>query len=125
MFGIDAVEIERIKNAVKAESGERFLQKVYTDKERAYCTSGSSFRFDSLAARFAAKEAVAKALGTGVRGFVLTDIEILNDELGCPSVTLYNNALKRAAELNVEQVCISLSHTSTTAFAGSLLIKRQ
>lgn len=125
MFGIDAVEIERIKSAVEADSGERFLQKVYTSRERSYCSTGNSFRFESLAARFAAKEAVAKALGTGVRGFSLTDIEIMNDELGCPSVILYNNALARAEELNVEKVCISLSHTSSTAFAGSLLIKRQ
>ena len=125
MFGIDAVEIERIKNAVEAESGERFLQKVWTERERAYCSSDGSFRFESLAARFAAKEAVAKALGTGVRNFSLTDIEIMNDDLVCPSVLLYNNALARAEELNIERVCISLSHISGVALAGALLIKKQ
>jgi holo-[acyl-carrier protein] synthase len=121
MLGIDIIEIDRIKEIVQGEAGERFLEKVYTPKEIAYCRSGETYRFNSLASRFAAKEAVAKALGTGIREFTWTDIEIINNELGKPHITLYNKAKSKAEELNVKQIHISLSHTHTLAFASSYL----
>lgn len=121
MLGIDIIEIDRIKEIVQGEAGERFLEKVYTPKEINYCRSGESYRFNSLASRFAAKEAVAKALGTGIREFTWTDIEISNNKLGKPSIILHNKAKEKAKELKVKQVHVSLSHTHTLAFASSYL----
>jgi len=121
MLGIDIIEIERIKTAVTSEYGDRFLEKVFTLREIEYCRSGQTYRFNSLASRFAAKEAVAKALGTGIREFTWTDIEIINDELGKPNIILYDKAREKAASLNVKQIHVSLSHTHTLAFASSYL----
>ncbi len=121
MLGIDIIEIARIKEAVQRNSGNRFLEKVFTPKEIAYCKSGKTYRFNSLASRFAAKEAVAKALGTGFREFTWTDIEIINDKLGKPNVVLHAKAEKLAKKLNVKQIHVSLSHTHTLAFASSYL----
>jgi holo-[acyl-carrier protein] synthase len=80
--GVDLIEIERVRAAVE-EHGERFLSRVYTKAEVRCCGK----RIESLAARFAAKEAVAKALGTGVwrSGVAWTDIEVLKDESGAPA----------------------------------------
>lgn len=121
MLGIDIIEIERIKNAVSSETGDRFLEKVYTPNEIAYCKSETGFRFNSLASRFAAKEAVAKALGTGIREFTWTDIEIKNDEMGKPNIILHNKAEEHAKKLKVKKIHVSLSHTHTLAFASSYL----
>jgi holo-[acyl-carrier protein] synthase len=120
MLGIDIIEILRVKQAVDAPHGQRFMARVFTAQERAYCCTGS-IKYNSLAARFAGKEAVAKALGTGFRGMSWKDIEIINDALGKPSVVLHNTALRRAAELSVTEVHISLSHTHTLAFASCYL----
>ena len=121
MLGIDIIEIARIKDAVEAESGQRFLDRVYTAAEIAYCQKDGSYKFNSLAARFAAKEAVAKAFGTGVRGFNLTDIEVSNDQQGKPSIVLHNQAQQRADDLNIKEIHVSLSHTHTLAFASCYL----
>ena len=121
MLGIDIIEIARIKSAVSGAAGERFLEKVFTPREIAYCRSGQAFRYNSLASRFAAKEAVAKALGTGIREFTWTDIEIVNDKLGKPNIVLHNKAKKMAAKLKVKTIHVSLSHTHMLAFASSYL----
>jgi len=89
--GVDIIEIERIE-AVLRRHGERFLQRVYTPAERAYCRG----RVPELAARFAAKEAVSKALGTGLRGIAWQEMEILGDERGKPLVNLHGRAKARA-----------------------------
>src|SRR5437868_15195524 len=90
--GVDLIEIERIEAAVN-RWGERFLHRVWTDRELAYCRG----RYPQLAARFAAKEAVSKALGTGIRGIVWRDIEVLPDRRGKPLLFLDGGAKQRGA----------------------------
>jgi holo-[acyl-carrier protein] synthase len=122
MLGIDIIEIARVKQAVDAVHGPRFIEKVFTSKEQAYCCTGK-VKYNSLAARFAGKEAVAKALGTGFQGIAWKDIEIVNDKSGKPIVVLHNTAQLRAQELAIKEVHISLSHTHTLAFASCYLTK--
>lgn len=110
--GIDVVEIDRI-GAVLARFGERFLRRVYTDREQErYGTRPSE-----LAARFAAKEAVMKVLGTGVQGVRWRDIEVLPNRRGKPIVVLYDTAAARAELLGFSHVAISLTHSRSEAMA--------
>lgn len=94
--------------------GQRFLRKVYTDREITYCSGRPS----ELAARFAAKEAISKALGTGLNGIFWRDMEILSDLLGKPQVILHRNALVRAKELGIIELGVSLAHTKNLAIAS-------
>src|SRR6058998_3642594 len=110
--GVDIIEIERIERAL-AKFGPRFLRRVYTQLEAAFCRGRSS----ELAARFAAKEAVMKALGTGARSVAWRDIEVLPDRRGKPLVYLYGGALERAALIGLEAIDISLSHLESFAVA--------
>lgn len=112
--GIDLIEIERVRAAIAAH-GERFLMRIYTEGELACCRQ----RIESLAARFAAKEAVAKALGTGVwiDGVTWTDIEVLRDESGAPRLILHDAAATIAATLELTIWSISLSHDRSHAIA--------
>ncbi|MCB0015196.1 MAG: holo-ACP synthase [Anaerolineales bacterium] len=109
-IGVDIVEVERIGQAVE-RWGERFLRRIYTDGEIAYCGTRTS----SLAARWAAKEAVSKALGTGIGDFRWQDVEILADERGKPELVLHETALELANALELTEWAISLSHTATHA----------
>lgn len=109
--GVDIVEISRIQGALERH-GERFLQRVYTERE----IDRYAKRTNSLAARWAAKEAVAKALGCGIGEIGWTDIEIL-DENGAPHVHLHGNATILAAELGLSGWSVSLSHTAEMAIA--------
>lgn len=110
--GIDIIEILRVERAL-ARFGERFLLRVYTDAEIEFCRG----RAPELAARFAGKEAVSKALGTGLRGIAWRDVEITPDQRGKPHVTLRGRALKRAKELGLQDFAISLSHSREHAVA--------
>ena len=112
--GVDLIEIERIQRAV-ARHGVRFLQRVYTATERQDCQQ----RMESLAARFAAKEAVAKTLGTGVwrDGVAWTDIEVLREASGAPRLILHGAAATIAADLGLHTWSISLSHDRAQAIA--------
>jgi len=113
--GVDLIEIERIKRAID-QHGVRFLVRVYTAAERQDCGQ----RVESLAARFAAKEAVAKALGTGIwrQGIEWTDIEIVRDpESGAPSLLLHRAAAGHARQLGLTEWSVSLSHDRTHAIA--------
>ena len=110
--GIDVVEIDRIQ-AVLARFGERFLRRVYTERERERYGNRPS----ELAARFAAKEAVMKVLGTGVRGIRWRDIEVLPNRRGKPIVVLHETAAARAALLGFSHVAISLTHSRSEAMA--------
>ena len=110
--GVDIIEIERIRAALRRH-GERFLQRVYTAKEQAYCRG----RVPELAVRFAAKEAVSKALGTGLRGITWKEMEILGDKRGKPLVHLHGRAKARAKELGLSKFAISLSHSRDHAVA--------
>lgn len=110
--GVDIIEIPRIVRALE-RWGDRFLRHVYTEAEVAYCRG----RVPELAARFAAKEAVSKALGTGIFGISWNEIEVLGDRRGKPQVTLYGRALARAQRLGLEEWAISLSHSDGDALA--------
>lgn len=112
--GVDLVDIERIKKIL--EKNPRFLERNFTVNERALFQE-KKMHPASIAAGFAAKEAVSKAMGTGIRGFNLIDIEILRDALGKPFVTLYGNAKAVASSRGIESFEISLSHTNDTAIA--------
>ena len=121
MLGLDAVEVARVKKLVNSASGRRFLQKVFTPTELAYCTNNGKYRYESLAARFAAKESVGKALGVGIAlGENLTSIEVVNDAKGKPAVVLHDKALALAKEKNISTFELSLSHTDKTAYAVCL-----
>ncbi len=117
--GVDLIEIERIRRAV-AQHGARFLDRVYTDAEMRCCGG----RMESLAARFAAKEAVAKALGTGIwrDGVAWTDIEVLKDRSGGPQLSLHGGAATAAAAAGLTTWSVSLSHdrSRATAFVVAL-----
>ena len=111
-IGVDIVEISRVAGAID-RWGERFLQRVYTEAELALCRGHTP----SLAARFAAKEAVVKALGRTDRGIGWKDIEVLAEPSGRPQVTLHGRAREMAAELGVARLAVSLSHSRDNAVA--------
>ena len=111
--GIDIIEVERVRKVLKRHP-ERFLQRVFTPDEVRHCRG----RVPELAARFAAKEAVMKALGTGVRGVGWRDIEILPNRRGKPLVFLYERGAGRARRIELEGLEVSLTHTKEYAMAS-------
>ena len=110
--GVDIIEIERIKGVLE-RWGARFLNRIYTEAEISYCRG----RPPNLAARFAAKEATMKALGTGLRGVGWKDIEVVRDQAGAPCIRLHGRALLRADKLGVKELALSLSHSRNYAVA--------
>jgi holo-[acyl-carrier protein] synthase len=110
--GVDIIEIPRIKQVLD-RYGQRFLNRVFTPDEIAYCRG----RAPNLAGRFAAKEAVMKALGTGVRGVSWKDIEVIRADSGAPSLRLHGRAEKRAQRLQVGEMSLSISHSREYAVA--------
>ena len=110
--GVDIIEIARIEKAIN-RWGDRFFRRIYTELELKICHK----RPARLAARFAGKEAVMKALGTGVRGISWREIEILSEPSGKPQVHLYGKAQKRASDLGLDRVAISLSDSKEYAVA--------
>lgn len=119
--GVDLLEIERIKDLY--EKNPRFLERFFTAGERALFES-KMMNIETIAANFAAKEAVSKALGTGVRGFNLIDVEILRDDLGKPIVHLYNKAEILAESLGIDHIMLSISHTEKHAIAFAIAMKK-
>ena len=117
-IGTDIIEISRIEKAIKQTS--LFKRKVYTEKEIEHIEKKKN-PYASYAGRFAAKEAVSKAFGTGVYGFSLSDIEILNDEMGKPYVTLYNAIEEKAQGLVIQ---ISISHSREYAVSTVMIYKK-
>ena len=118
--GVDLVETARIRHLFD-QHGSHFLDRVFTAAEQAYCDANPKRRFEHLAARFAAKEAVLKALGTGWRGGIgWTDIEVLRDPAGKPSVALHGQAAAVAAAAGIRNWLLSLSHVETHAFASAI-----
>jgi holo-[acyl-carrier protein] synthase len=117
--GCDLVEVARIKKALEQQG---FADRVYSKAEQAYCTtSAGGFKYESFAARFAAKEAVLKALGTGLRGGELVEVETLNDELGKPEVHLSGYFQNLASQKGVRRIHLTLSHTRGQAMAFAVL----
>lgn len=110
--GVDLIEIDRVA-AVIVRWGERFLTRIFTPAEVAYCRG----RVPELAVRFAAKEATSKALGTGIVGISWREMEVVSDRRGKPTMVLHGRAAARAAEIGLRQFEISLSHSRAMAIA--------
>lgn len=115
--GIDSIEIDRIKAGI-AKFGERFLRRFFTDAERVDCGEAPH----RLAARFAGKEAVAKALGTGIGDVRWVDIEIRNGANGRPILVLHGEASRLSDRLGITQWDISLTHSNEVATAVAVAL---
>lgn len=114
--GVDIIEIERLRRSIEETGG--FKERVFTGREIEYCDKRNKARYESYAARFAGKEAVLKALGTGLaEGLEWKMIEILNDEKGKPHVTLSQKALELYEGMGAGDMDISLSHCGSYAVA--------
>ena len=121
-IGVDIIEIGRVRQAIR--NNKNFLSKLFTEREIDYFIS-RNMNSEVIAGNFAAKEAVSKALGTGMRGFSFKDIEILRNELGKPEVILHNGANlignKLVENNNSLRVHLSISHNNSSAIAYSVL----
>ncbi|MGE5473658.1 MAG: holo-ACP synthase [Ignavibacteriales bacterium] len=116
--GVDIIEIERVKKAIEKDNG-RFLDKVFTQEEINYCSKAFSAKYQHYAARFAAKEAVSKALGLGLAGGVrLNEIEVIKDDMGKPGIILHGSTKKIADDMGIASLSLSLSHCQTYAVAN-------
>lgn len=119
--GVDIVEIDRIKNSLQ-KSGSAFKDRIFTRNEIEYCEKKNSTRYQSYAARFAAKEAVSKAFGTGIsKGLSWKDIEILNDASGKPDVVLSGKGKELFEEIGAVSISLSLSHSRDYAVAYAVI----
>jgi len=121
--GTDATTISRLEQAISRQ-GDRFLKHVFTDAETAYCQSRGRQTYASFAVRFAAKEAVSKALGTGIAvGVSLVDIEVVKEEItGRPMIRLHGGAARHYAALGGTDISISLSHEQDLALAFCVIL---
>ena len=118
--GIDIAEVPRIRGAIE-RFGDRFLRRIYTQGEIRYCESKAN-RVERYAARFAAKEAAMKALGTGWNhGVRWQDCEVVRQPGGRPTMHFHGRAGEFAARLNVKQAALSISHTAEQAIAQVIL----
>jgi len=124
MLGTDIVEIIRIKEMVHGQSSEAFLRRVFTEQELKYCYNAPKdlYKYHSLAARFAAKEAVMKVLGEGMSKVDWKDIEVCRLTNGKPFIKLSGKALTLAKKHKFKRIEISLSHTENYATAVALAI---
>lgn len=119
--GIDLVDFPRIEQMVKRH-GRRFIDRIFTPTEQNYAESNKN-KIEKLAGRFAAKEAVLKLIGTGWRGKIKwTDIEITNNKMGRPQVTLTGEVAKLAQQLRIGQISISITHTANFAIASAVAL---
>ena len=115
-MGIDMEEVERVRAAIERQ-GRRFLERIYTENERAYCERFKD-KYERYAGRFAAKEAAMKALGTGwSRGVRWADIEVVRPQGGRPTLALRGEAGRIADRLGVKHIAISITHTPHQAWA--------
>ena len=110
--GIDLIEVERFRKQ-NPEIRKRFIERVYTEREREYCKDNEQH----LAGHFAAKEAVAKALGCGIGEISWQEIEILNDEMGAPELHLHGKAAERAERLGLTLWSVSITNLKEYAAA--------
>lgn len=118
--GIDIAEVPRIRQSIE-RFGDRFLQRIYTAAEMRYCDSKAN-RVERYAARFAAKEAAMKALGTGwSHGVRWRDCEVVRLPSGRPTIVFHGRAGEIAAKLGVKNAALSLSHTAEQAIAQVIL----
>lgn len=117
-IGCDVIELDRVNKAIARES---FVERVFAPCEIAYCRSRGKQAVASFAARFAAKEAVLKALGTGLRGGELREIEVWSDDLGKPNIRLSGYHLALAEKQGIKQIHLSLTHGRDVAMAYVIL----
>jgi holo-[acyl-carrier protein] synthase len=110
--GVDIIEIARVKRSLD-DFGDRFLNRVYTERERERYRN----RVSELAARFAAKEATSKVLGTGIRGIRWREMEVLSNRRGKPVLVLHGSAKERADLLGLTDFSVTLTHSRTDALA--------
>jgi holo-[acyl-carrier protein] synthase len=119
LHGIDLVDCPRIEKMLERH-GEHFLDRVFTKAEQKQADAVKN-RIEKLAGRFAAKEAVLKMLGTGWRGKIAwTDIEIVNNHLGQPQVTLSGEVEKIASKMDIGEISLSISHTANFVMASAV-----
>jgi len=119
--GVDLCEISRMRKAILSQHGRRLVERVYTPREIAYAERRAN-RYERYAARFAAKEAGMKALGTGWRGGIAwQDLEVVNQPSGRPTLVFHGKAAERAEKLGVRNVSLSLTHTVEQAMAMVIL----
>ncbi len=122
--GIDLVDCPRIEAMIERH-GERFIQRIFTAAEQAYAKANKN-EVEKLAGRFAAKEAILKLMGTGWRGKIAwTDIEIINNSLGQPEVTLDGEVKKIADKLGVKHISVSITHTANFAIASAVALTKK
>jgi holo-[acyl-carrier protein] synthase len=120
--GIDLVDFARIEQMLQKHE-QRFLERVFTGRELAEADKVKN-RIEKLAGRFATKEAVMKLIGTGWRdGIAWTDIEVTNNALGQPQVTLSGRVHQIADEKHIEQITLSITHTSNFAIASAVALQ--
>ncbi len=120
VVGADIIEIARIERTL-ADFGERFLAKVFTERERDRYRD----RVSELAVRFAAKEATSKALGTGIRDIRWREMEVISNRRGKPVLVLHGSAAARAEHLGIDWFDLSLTHSRTDAFAVVMGLRDQ
>lgn len=120
-IGTDIVDIDRIRSVI-LRKGQKFLERVFTGAELDYCLARKN-PYPCLAARFAAKEAVLKALGTGLAGCRWTDIEVSRSGYAAPEILLTGNTSRIAQNRGIIRVLISISHGGGTAVAFALAVK--
>jgi holo-[acyl-carrier protein] synthase len=119
-MGTDLIEVDRIRQSVD-RYGDKFLRRIYTEKESAYAMSKRNFA-ERLAGRFAVKEAGMKAIGTGWRcGVTWRDFEVINEPGGRPTLRLTGAAGRIAQELGARRISVSITHTAAMAIAVVIL----
>jgi len=122
--GIDLVDCPRIEEMIKRH-GQRFIERIFTAAEQAYAEANKD-RVEKLAGRFAAKEAILKLMGTGWRGKIAwTDIEVVNNAVGQPEVTLDGEVKKLADGLGIKHISVSITHTANFAIASAVALTKK
>ena len=121
--GIDLVDCPRIEDMIERH-GERFINRVFTPAEQAYAEANKN-KTEKLAGRFAAKEAVLKLMGTGWRGKIAwTDIEVVNNAVGQPEVTLSGEVKQLADKLGIKHISVSITHTANFVIASAVALTK-
>ena len=121
--GIDLVECHRIKQLAD-RYGSKFLERIFTHTEQQYCLAKRR-KWEHLAGRFAAKEAILKLLGVGWTGKVAwTDMEITNNSRGQPQVSLSGYTVQLAGQMDIDRILVSISHTSQHAIASAIGVSK-
>jgi len=122
--GIDLVDCPRIEDMAKRH-GQRFIERVFTPAEQAYAKSTRN-EIEKLAGRFAAKEAILKLMGTGWRGKIAwTDIEVVNNSMGQPQVSLHGEVREIADRLGIKHISVSITHTANFAIASAVAVAQK